>query len=313
MEKAQVDDARIQQGFFPPSDQDIQLDFHQLLSGIDQVCLALASDGDNSVPLPSVWDRQSPVAPLIQRASTASQESWMTLMCTQPPVRVDTLRCLIAASVLVNVFEHGDLGLLSGSCYLLAKYRKTVLQRVYELQAHESDESSTQAHQVTMSPIRTMFQKIFANALRLKALLLQTGQRYRADFVPTGARFNPDTMSLIGLESMEFWQRNQGLAGRGPTRQTRRVLSDFASSRPSMRIPEKQNGRQTLMHRRLPWTTATLFWLAGSYLSFPTIDTVENIAFDVFRWATKSGVWLFMVISATSSAVRAMIGTLAML
>ncbi|KAK8071230.1 hypothetical protein PG997_011433 [Apiospora hydei] len=61
-----------------------------------------------------------------------------------------------------------------------------------------------------------MFQKIFANALRLKALLLQTGQRYRADFVPTGARFNPDIMSLIGLENMGLWQQNQGLAGRGP-------------------------------------------------------------------------------------------------
>ncbi|KAK8024393.1 hypothetical protein PG993_012459 [Apiospora rasikravindrae] len=166
----------------------------------------------------------------------------------------------VSASVLVNVFENGDLGLLSDSCYLLAKYRETVLQRdgakslgrldrlvhesvgedplvqsqlqtaakslaeglekalsaVYQLHVHQSDESSTQARHDAMSPTASMFQKIFSSSLSLKALLLQTGQRYRADFVPTGARFNPDTMSLIGLESMEFWYRSQGLAGRGP-------------------------------------------------------------------------------------------------
>ncbi|KAK7917390.1 hypothetical protein PG985_010998 [Apiospora marii] len=66
-----------------------------------------------------------------------------------------------------------------------------------------------------MSPTRSMFQKIFAKTLSLKALLLQTGQRYRADFVPTGARFDPNTMSLVGLESMEMWQQSRGLGGRG--------------------------------------------------------------------------------------------------
>lgn len=279
MQSARLVDARMSQGIHPPTDRDIKLEFYQLLSGIDQICLSLARGDETCPPLPNVWDRQSPLGPLIHRASTANQESWMAIMCTQPPGKVEILRCLIAASVFMNVFEHSDLGLLGGSCYLLGKYRETILLRgeldavipltstiiislcdidglealrktdrsahervredplvqsqlqtasktlagelketlsaIYQLQVNEEDDDSVQDRQNTMSPTQSMFQKMFANALGLKALLLQTGQRYRADFVPTGARFDPDTMSLVGLESMELWQQSRGPCGRG--------------------------------------------------------------------------------------------------
>ncbi|KAK7973140.1 hypothetical protein PG988_007274 [Apiospora saccharicola] len=257
IERAQLVNARIDQGILPPTDHDVKLDFHQLLSSIDQVCLSL--DGNDLLqPLPSVWDSQSPLAPLIQRASAANHQSWMTLMCTQPPGKVETLRCLIATSVVMDVFEHCDLGLLGGSCFLLTKYREAVLLRdgaealrrldrsVHEMaredlglqsQLDTASKSMTTELEEILSPFylhqsrqenecgqhtgtdaasttRSMFHKIFSSALHLKMLLLQTGQKYRADFVPTGARFSPDTMSLVGFESMELWQQSQGFAGR---------------------------------------------------------------------------------------------------
>lgn len=127
MQSAQLVDTRIYQGIQPPSDRDIKVDFYQLISGIEQICLSFVAHEETYPPLPNVWNQQSSLFPLIQRASTANQESWMAIMCIQPPGKVETLRCFVAASVFMNVFEHGDLGVLGVSCYLLAKYRETIL------------------------------------------------------------------------------------------------------------------------------------------------------------------------------------------
>ncbi|KAK8004932.1 hypothetical protein PG990_010969 [Apiospora arundinis] len=253
IERAQLINHRIAQGTLQPSDYDAQLGFHRLLTDIDQVCLALASGEESPPLLPSVWDRQSPLTPLTQRAAAANHQSWVVLTCTQPPERVEALRCLIAASVMLDVFEHGDLGSLGDTCFLLNKYREAVLLkdgaealRKLDQLAHERmrddpllqsqleirskslagkleetlssicPPQTQEADDDAPSPTQTMFQKVFASALSLKTLLLQTGQKYRADFVPAGAHFSPDTMVLVGLESMELWQQSRRSGSREP-------------------------------------------------------------------------------------------------
>jgi len=117
----------------------------------------------------------------------------------------------------VHEMAREDLGLqsqLETASKSMTTKLEEILSPLYLQQSREESECGQHTGTDTASTTRSMFQKIFSSALHLKMLLLQTGQKYRADFVPTGARFSPDTMSLVGFESMELWQQSQGFAGR---------------------------------------------------------------------------------------------------